>query len=104
MSGLDEQYSIECSYCHKIPKYWTLGKSAAGGIIWLYTEGHPMNRAGGIIRISRLARAKRVDIIEPRIDYIWCSTCFKRFKDTWLVKSMINRAKKLEEEGKVVFY
>jgi len=104
MSGMDEQDLDKCPECHEIPKYWILGNNAVGGLIWLYTEGYSVQERRGIIRISRLEEITKVDAIEFHINYVWCSGCFKPFKDTVLIRRIIKRAKKLEKEGRVEFY
>jgi len=101
LSGLDEQYSDKCPKCHHIPAYWTLGNLVTGGLVWLYTANYDTPRKRGSIAFTRFDGIERVDDAEFRINCVWCSKCIHQFKGMTFIKSKIERAKKLEEKGRV---
>jgi len=101
LSGIDEQLFDECPECHRVPKYWTLGNLVCGGLIWLYTENYDIPDARNSIRLSRLENVEGISATEHRINYVWCSACFKQFENTMFIKDRIKRAKALEERGRV---
>lgn len=101
MSGIDEQYSNECPKCQHIPPYWTLGNLIAGGLVWMYTENYDTPHKRDSVAFTRFDGIKSVSEVESRIDYVWCSKCMHRSSDMMLIKSRIERVKKLEAKGRV---
>lgn len=69
--------------------------------MWLYTENYDAPHKRSRIVFTIFDRIKNVSEIEARIDYVWCSKCMHRSNDMMLIKSRIERAKRLEEKGRV---
>ena len=101
MSGLDEQYLEQCPNCHKKPDYWTLGNNDNGGLIWIFTEQYHESRVRNSIRLSSYNSMSEVNDAKSRADYVWCPECMHNIKDVVVIKSMLKRAKGLEEKGRV---